>query len=299
MWQAHALKGEIADWFEARRDEGWVASYDDLAVRGFPSRLDVTLTGVQLDDPVHGTGWQAPFVQILGLTYQREHVILAFPDTQVLTLPSGRIEIASDGMKASLVRDGTVVERLNLQADTLNLSGAQTVALAGVLANFHHLQGDDYRLAIAAQSIATKPGALGDGRSEALDIQATLGFDGPWTLDALKGPRPQPRRVDLMQADYRHAGLELAVAGKVTADAEGRLDGALTVRAVNWQSLLDEARANGTLPETLADTLRDALTLAAGLNGRPDTLDLPLNFTRGAVSFGIIPLGQAPRLQIP
>ncbi|WP_425072291.1 DUF2125 domain-containing protein [Sagittula sp. S175] len=292
MVQAHSLRGQIEGWFDARRAEGWTASYDDLAVRGFPSRLDVTLSGVDIRDPDHGTGWQAPFVQILGLTYQREHLILAFADTQRLILPSGPVDIASDGLRASLVTDGDAIERLNIEAETLNIAGG--AALAGVLANFHHLTGTDYRLAIAAQAVATTQGG-----SDGLNLQATLGFDQPWTLDALKGPRPQPRALDLTQAAYSQNGLQLGMAGKVTADAEGRMDGSLTVRAVNWQAMLDQAEQAGTLPQALADTLRDALTLAAGLNGRRDTLDLPLTFTRGAVSFGVLPLGQAPRLSLP
>nr|WP_280842510.1 DUF2125 domain-containing protein [Sagittula salina] len=299
-FQAWTLRSAVEDWFEARRLDGWVAEYDDLSVRGFPSRLDVTLTTPRLMDPDHGTGWAAPFLQILGLTYDRGHVILAFADSQRLTLPSGEVQIASEGLRASLVRDGEMIERLNAEADVLNLTApGGRVALAGVLANFHHQDGARYQLTLAVRDIATPQGALDSGRSEGLDLQAALTFDTPWTLDALRGPRPQPREIDLAGLAYRQNGLDLNVAGTLTADAQGRADGGLSVRAVNWRALLEQARAAGTLPEALADTLENALTLAAGLSGRQDTLDLPLDFHRGEVSFGIIPLGQAPRLSLP
>ncbi|MEQ5869681.1 DUF2125 domain-containing protein [Sagittula sp. NFXS13] len=294
--QAWTLRSSIEDWFEDRRLDGWVAQYDDLSVNGFPSRLDVTISGIDLQDPEHQTGWQAPFLQILGLSYQRDHVILAFADSQQVLLPDGPVMVTSDGLRASLVKTDDIIERLNIEAEVLNINGpAAEAALAGVLFNFHHVEGTDYRLALSAQGVATP----GGGGSDAVDVQALLGFDHPWTLDALNNDRPQPRTVTLRQASYHHEGLELDVAGDVTADEEGRMSGELTVRAVNWQALLEQAREAGTLPDALADTLRDALSVAASLSGRRDTLDLPLTFRRGDMSFGMIPLGEAPRLRLP
>ncbi|MFW2587879.1 DUF2125 domain-containing protein [Sagittula sp. SSi028] len=298
--QAQALRGSIEDWFDARRAEGWTAAYDDLTVRGFPSRLDVTITQPDIRDPDSGTGWQTPFVQILGLSYRRDHVILAFADTQRIITAEHDLQIASDGLRASLVEEDDVIARLNVEARTLNITGAEAqIALAQPLLNFHRTTGTQYRLAASSTGIAAPQSGLNGGGSDALTLQLLTEFAQPWTLDALSGDRPAPRAVDIVQASYRHAELELDLSGGVTADAEGRMDGEIALRAVNWKALLDQARDIGTLPDALADPLEDALTLAAGLSGQRDTLDVPLTFRRGAMFFGMIPLGQAPRLQWP
>lgn len=298
--QAWSARSELVGWFEDRRADGWTATYSDITLRGFPSRIDITVTDPVLLDPERGTGWQAPFLQILGLSYNRDHVILAFADSQQVTTPEGVTDITSDGLRASLVKDGDVVQRLNLEAEVLNVTTPdQGVALAGLLMNFHQLAGAEYSLVLAADGLATQQTGLGSGGADTLEVRADLGFDQPWTLKALSADRPQPVALDLSRANYRHEGLELDVAGRVTADNKGRMDGSLTVRAVNWQALLEQAKDSGTLPREVANLMRDALSVAAGLSGRKDTLDLPLTFRRGDVSLGMIPLGKAPRLRLP
>ncbi|ASP19231.1 hypothetical protein ANTHELSMS3_00511 [Antarctobacter heliothermus] len=299
------LKRDISEWFDARRAEGWQADYTDLTVRGFPSRLDATLTEVRLNDPVRGVGWEAPFFQILGLTYRPGHLILVWPDTQGLTLPSGPVAIDSTGLRASVVHtsDGRIL-RSNLEAEVLNIDGAQTtLAFAGLRAALTDVAGAPnlYRVGLTAEALAGPdvPMMPGTARADALQLQAELTFDGAWTVDAPSGPRPQPQRIDLRQADYRFEGLELNLAGRVDADPQGRATGKMTVRAVNWRDMLDRARDAGQLPSGLIDTLENALSLAAGFNGNANTLDLSLDFNEGRVSFGMIPLGKAPNLRIP
>ena len=74
------------------------------------------------------------------------------------------------------------------------------------------------------------------------------------------------------------------------------MTGRITVKAKNWREILQIAVAAGWVPEGLAETLEDGLGLRAGLSGSPETLDAPLSFEKGRVSFGPIPLGTAPRL---
>lgn len=299
-WQAYSLKSEIADWFEERRAAGWTAEYEALRVRGFPNRLDVTLDAPQLQDPESGLGWNAPFLKVLGLSYQPGHHIVAFPETQTVTRADGPLRIDSQGLRASVITgDGGRLLRLNAEARTLNLvTPESSLAMADVLAALQSPEGspETYRLGVEVQSLAGPEGVLTDGRADTLRLQAELLLDEPLSFGTLSRPMPQPRRIDLRTAEYSVDGLELSLAGKVDVDEQGRMDGALTVRAANWRVLLDRARESGLLPEGFATTLEEALSIAAGLGGRPDTLDIPLNLDRGAIRFGMIPLGQAPRL---
>ncbi len=301
--QAWNLRSGVTTWFEDRRADGWDASFDDLRVRGFPSRLDLTLTAPRLYDPDRETGWEAPFFQVLGLSYKPGHVILVWSDSQLVTLPEGRFDVTSDGLRASLIHDadGRVL-RSNLEAETLNIDGPdRALAVAGLRlgAQLAEPQQNLYQLGLRADALARPENALGTSGSETLDIQARVVFDVPWRVGGRAGPTPQPREIDLRQAAYSAEGLSLDMAGRVTVDETGRADGELTLRAENWRDLLRAARQSGDLPPALADTLEQGLSLAAGLTGRRDTLDLPLRLRRGEMSLGIIPLGNAPRIRLP
>jgi hypothetical protein len=70
------------------------------------------------------------------------------------------------------------------------------------------------------------------------------------------------------------------------------------VKITNWRDLLRVARNAGLLPEPLMPTIERAFEILAGLSGPADTLDAPLTFAGGIVSFGPLPLGPAPRLVI-
>lgn len=299
------LKRDIADWFDARRAEGWQAEYSDLRVRGFPSRLDATLSDVRLRDPARGVGWDAPFFQMLGLTYRPGHLILVWPETQRLTLPSGPIRIDSTRLRASLIHgaEGQIL-RANLEAETLTIDGPQgALSLAELRAAGTSVPGaaDFYRIGLTANPLANPEveQESDDTTADGWQLQAEVRFDQDWTLDALSGPRPQPQDIDLRHADFRYNGMELSLAGKLTSDTLGRASGKVTVRAENWRDMLGAARDDGHLPKRLADTLETALPMAARLQGNPDAPDLSLDVTDGRVSFGLIPLGDAPSLRLP
>ena len=307
LWavSARTLKGDIETWFEARRAEGWQASYADLRVRGFPSRLDATLTELKLNDPARGLGWEAPFFQILGLTYKPGHKILVWPNDQVVQGPSGQVGIASTGLRASVVQDaqGTLL-RVNLEAGKLTIDGPDhALTLTDLRSALQQVPGTTglYRLGLSAGPPGDPDGTLspGSGRTDELQVQAELLFDQPWTTDTLTGPTPQPEVIDLRLAEVRSGDLMLAFSGLVAVDPQGRPTGETTVRATDWREMLDHARSHAQIPEALARTLDDAFSLAAGPKGNPDTLDVQLNFDEGRVSMGMIPLGQAPRLSLP
>ncbi len=299
VWSAYGLKTEIATWFVERRAEGWQAEYDDLSVRGFPSRLDVTLTGVRLFDPEQDTGWDAPFLQVLGLTYKPGHRILVWPETQQLKLPQGTVQIDSTGLRASVIHtaEGQIL-RANLEARRLRIDGlGKPLNLSDLSLGLQQVPDlpDSYRLGLQANP-GTEPAPTLD---PALQLQAEIRFDQPWTLGATSDQRPQPRLIDLRKAAYQAGKLQLDLTGTLSVDAQGRGDGTLTLRAENWRDLLAQAREAGQLPDSLAKPLENGLTLVTGLQGNANRLDLPLRFDRGQLSLGVIPLGKAPSLTLP
>ncbi len=302
VFQAYSLRNSLEHWFEARQEDGWEASYSDLAVRGFPNRLDVTFTDLVLANPDNQTVWEAPFFQMFSLVYTPGHWIFAWPDTQTLGTKDGTYQITSEGLRASLVTEDDRILRTNLEAAILNISGPTDLAMAGL--NFGVAAEEEtpnrLRIGLSAQSIASSRGALGLTTADKLDevtLRTEMTFDKVWTKNALKGDKPQPTRINLPLAEYKAGKLELKATGEWDVDSKGRLDGIGTLRAVNWRDMLDNATSNGDLPEGLAGLLSDSIGLVASLSGNKKTLDLTFSFDKGKISMGILPLGNAPKIR--
>lgn len=298
VWQAYAARGEIRDWFAARQLDGWEASYADLTMRGFPSRLDATMSDVILADPDSGVVWEAPFLQMFALVYKPGHQIFAFADNQTVSARGQVWRIHSDALRASLVHEaeGRVL-RANAEADVLNIGGADgALALADMVAGLEYLGGDAprYRFGVQAQAVAGGAAAGGD-----LAISGEAVFDSVWDVATWHEARPQPRVIDVALAEYKVAGLELKLAGRVEIDDLGVPEGRIVLKAANWQDRLRLARDSGALPGAMADAVEQALTLLSGLKGNATTLDVPLELRGGRVWLGLIPIGAAPIVRLP
>lgn len=301
-------------WFEARRAEGWVAETSNLATRGFPNRFDTSFADLELADPETGMAWEAPFFQILALSYKPNHVIAVWPDNQLIATPLDKYRVESADMRASIVTGAKIslpLERLALTAEELVITAqstdqplrAQALRLA---ADRVPTNPAAYRLGFAADGlmpaldwrVRLDPSGRLPERLDALSADLTVTFDKPWDRSAIEDARPQPQHIDIRLAEARWGQLELQAAGEVTVDAQGHPVGEITVKARNWRDILKMAVASGTLGEGFAATLEDGLSLLAQMAGNPKTLDIPLNFRDGRVRLGPVPLGNAPVLRL-
>lgn len=295
VYAAQSLKGQVEAWFEDQRAAGWEASYTDIAVRGFPSRTDLTLTDPVLRAPDGSLGWQAPFFQILTLSYTPGHVIVAWPDSQTLTTPKGQVDITSDGLRASVISDGGLILRSNLEATVLNIAAPDhSIALAGVNAALQRVEPatTDYRLALTVDSLA---GTGAPSSPATLRADMIAGLSAPLTLDNLMA-LPRPTALTLRTAEAGYGQLTLGLSGDVRFDTEGRATGEIALEARNWRDGLAAARQSGDLSPALADGLTDLLSLVATVGGSRDTLDVTLGIDAGTVRLGPLQIGKLPSL---
>ncbi|WP_435310228.1 DUF2125 domain-containing protein [Primorskyibacter sedentarius] len=304
FYAANRHEAALEAWFEERRADGWAAEYDSLELRGFPNRLDTTVTGLVLADPQSGTVWQAPIFQILMLSYKPGHAIFVWPHSQTLTLAGREWVIDSDRMRASVIyepNDEMTLTRANFEAEVLNLASADgSAAMSALNVALAQSGPQSYRLTSAADGYVpggARPADFPLPESlSALRADLTVELDAPLSRAALETATPRPTRLDLRLAEAIWGGLELKLAGAADVTAAGNLDGRMTLRAVNWREMLKLSATTGTLPESVAATLEQALDLAAGLSGNAETLDLTLDFKRGRTWLGMIPLGPAPQI---
>lgn len=308
---SYGVKTAFTNWFEERRSAGWVAENSDLTVRGFPNRFDTTVSDLVLADPVSGWAWEAPFFQILALSYQPNHVIAVWPETQRIATPFAKYDISSARMQASAVTEGTdlALVRSNLAADTLQITGPSgdgTNMTALRIGLMREGESNSYRFALTADDLAPARAfrALVDQSGtlprtlSAFSADITMEFDAPWDRHALEQARPQPVALQVNLAEAKWGELELALAGKLQINAAGWANGKLTVKARNWRDIIAMAVAAEALPADLANTLSGGLQMVAGLSGDPNTLDLPLTFSEETLYFGPIPLGPAPNFAL-
>lgn len=307
------LQSALAAWFDTRRAEGWVAETSALDVQGFPNRFDVGFSDLMLADPETGLAWQAPFFQILMLSYRPNHVIAVWPEDQIVATPFETYRIESNDMRASLVmapNTRLAPERSTLTAAFLRVTPEtrpdETTALNALSLAVERQEGARYRLGLSAEGLTLSspwrarldPKGRLPGQMTGLHADLDVTFDRPWDRSAIEEARPQPIAIKLSLADAKWGELQFQAAGAVTVTAEGFPEGEIALKARNWREMLELAIASGALTETLAQTLENGLSLLAQLNGNPQTLDVPLTFRRGLTFLGPIPLGPAPLLRL-
>lgn len=309
VWGAAQLRGNFADWFAERRDDGWQAEYADMSIRGFPNRHDTTWSDLQIVDPDSGLGWQAPFFQLFLLSYNRNHAIAVWPETQSILMPEGRYEVTSDSLQASLITESAdhLLLRSNLAADVVNVTdpGGETTALAALRASVARTEGtvDSYDIALSVDGLALSTpflraaeGAVPDTFQESR-LQAQVTFDRPVSAGSLSGDRPRPTALDLTLAQLQWGPMGLRLTGDMEIDSKGRIEGDLHIRAEDWREMLRVARNSGEVPEGVVDGLEALLELLSTVSGGGKTIDVSLRFDDQRTFLGPLPVGPAPRIE--
>lgn len=306
-----ATETALTAWLEDRRAAGWAVDYG-LATTGYPTAFDTTVDDLRIADPASGLAWNAPRLEIRSAAWAPNAIDVVFPPSQVWASPYGTVTITARRFEAggaispvprfALTNSTLAIEGMRLAASDgrkIDVESLAWTSTPGEGANSHVLDGT--AIGITLPQVARRqfdPRGLLPGIISELRLEGTFGFDAPWDLDALERRRPQPTRVELRNVHAVWGGLELRVVGTLDVDAQGIPEGRLDVKAVNWRDMVELMQSNGTLPAEIGPFAMAALEALAGANGRPDTLDAPLNLSGGFIRFGPVPIGPAPRLVI-
>lgn len=311
-----ALRSGVAAWFDARRAEGWQASYSDLSIQGFPSRFDTSLSDIALADPASGLGWRAPFFQVLTLSYTPNRAIAVWPREQRIDTPQGSYALTSEDMRASLhvaASTAMALERGILTAEGITITaenGGNGAFSIGALRLAAEQAGTEpgvgrprYHLGLAADGVAPPAPLLarGDALPRVIDSVAadvTVTFDKPWDRHALEDARPQPTQIVIKSAEIRWGQMTLAASGVLDVGPGGQPDGTLTVTARNWRKMLETAADATLVTPEMAQTAERALTVFAGTGEAAKSLEVPLRFDGGRVWIGPIPIADTPVLRL-
>jgi len=308
-----AQKDAWINWFNDRQTAGWVAENSDITVRGFPNRFDTTISEFELADTTSGWAWSAPFFQILMQSYQPNHVIAVWPDTQKISGPNDTITLTNDKMRGSVIflpNTDLTLDKTQIEIAGLGLLGTGwTAALesanfatrrveTGDAPDFAHQIGLDARNLTLSEPLknALDPTGILPPTIERGHLDITAAFDAPWDRHSVEGQKPQLTVMSVKDIDVTWGELNLQANGLLNIDPQGYPNGDIKLKMRNWQEMLNLAAASGLISSDIARTVKDGLRLLSALGGDGNTLNVPLTFAGGTIRLGPIPIGSAPRM---
>ncbi len=288
------------------RNQGWTAESRNLGVSGFPNRFDTTFTDLNFRDPSGRWGWRGAEFQLKALSYQPNHIIMAWPGPQVLATPEGTVTLNAELLRASLMVAPTAalsLTRFQIEGTSVALESeafgeADIGSLNGAL-----FQNEDqstlYRLGVELsditppKSISTRlgGGAILGGNISRLHLSALLEFDREIDRLALQNSQPpRPISAIIEPSFLAWGGAELAVSGTLSKGRNGYVEGSLQFDVQNWQPLYEVFKQASNLSTTELITLKRALDGASG----GGALVFTLNFQNGESRIGPFTIGPAP-----
>ncbi len=303
---ARAQEKIYVDLLTESRDQGWTAESQNLGVSGFPNRFDTTLTGLNFRDPSGRWGWRGEEFQIKALSYQLNHIIMAWPGKQELDTPAGSIDIIAELLRASLIVTPSInlpLSRFQIEGENVDLDSAKLGPASIGRLNGAVFQNEDvatqYRLGLELadfeppQSLTRRlgGGSIFSGPVESLKLTAVLDFDREIDRLALEsGQPPRPMRAEIDEARLVWGRSELMISGTLSEGSNGFVEGSLRFDVQNWEPLLDVFKQASHLTTTELLTLKRALDgAAAGGN-----LVFTVSFENGESSIGPFTIGPAP-----
>ncbi len=317
LWWAGAsiwLVRGTAAWFADRRAEGWQAELADVNPGGFPMRVEAHLDTPELADPETGLAVRLDALTLSARTIWPGDVAVLLPETPIeVATPQDRWLLLADAARADMnlhPRAALELENMSLssgpfrveQAGGVGLFGGEALVLA--LTQTDPAERYDMRFDIAAFAPGDAPRAalrLPDDWPlifDSLRAEAAVTFDTPIDRSTLEDRRPQPVAVDLRRIEAQWGDMRFLATDQVVRDAGSRAEGAVTVKAENWQRMLDIAQNAGLLPAEFRPQIEGMLRGLASGTGSTNDLDVTLRFEGGTTWIGFIPLGPAPSLVI-
>lgn len=303
---ARAQEKMYAELLTESRNQGWTAESRNLGIAGFPNRFDTTLTGLNFRDPSGRWGWRGEEFQIKALSYQPNHIIMAWPGEQTVDTPEGSATINAELLRASLVVTPSTnlpLSRFQIEGLAIELSISQLgEAVIGVLNGALYQDEDEatkYLLGINLQDV-TPPhgmssnlggGQIFSGKIEGLVFSAEIDFDRELDRLALQGGQPpRPVSMEIKPSILVWGDSELAISGELSEGYNGFVEGHIDFDVQNWQPMYEVFNQVSHLSTTERIVLKRALNGASG----GGNLVFTLVFENGKSRIGPLDIGPAP-----
>jgi hypothetical protein len=303
---ARAIEAGAIDWFTTQNASGMIAEYGTLNVAGFPNRFDLTITDVNVGNPVTGVQWRTPLVTVFAMTWKPWHLIAILGSEQRIELSDQSLVITTGDARTSVVFQPTTdlgLSRLSASATQANVVSSLGWTVAADVAELHTRLNptatNAHDIAIDATNLVPDAALLANTALPAqiahIRLRATAMFSAPIDRNAADTqPRLTGWRVD--EGSILWGNLTVATKGEIAANADGLAEGRIEIAIKGWRLAVPAMVNAGLVKPDVAPTIENLLNAMASQSGDPETLILPLVFANGRGTLGPLPLGPAPRL---
>lgn len=331
-WYAGArlLRGEVDQWLEARRAEGYAVHTGAILTAGFPTRIAARLTDLDVAaPPARGRWtWRTPGVEVTASPLRLGHIAVDLSGTHQIAGPwleSTPIHLTAPRAALTLdLKDGELDEaQLTLEDGAGSWNGAESqlhVDMAGMRISLHPdtpapaapasgkaggtLPAVSARLTVKIENL-TVPGKLPQPLANTLrEIAFNADVVGPVGDGAL--PRllmdwsSAGGAIDLKDVTLDWPPVALSGEGSASLDQNLQPIGAFTTRMAGFTDALDVMVREQRMGRDEAAVAKAMLGLMArpGPNGRAE-ISAPLTVQDRVLSSGSLKLFELPRIDWP
>jgi len=300
FYAASALKQTVLSAIAPRADTGVSGECSDIEFRGFPFRIGLFCSKVDVDDNVNGISATFGALRSAAQVYAPGHIVWELDSpAEIRTAQGLTINAQWDNLQSSLVTKAQGIDRTStvingLKAVTISSFTGQTVNFDAARTEIHLRQnGADLDGAISVENanaivkdwpqIFPKFSASAD-----LTLIGRAGMIDGTDEQGIHGSQGQLRRIVADIGD----GKVMTVSGPFTFDENGFLSGKFKLEIEQlgpWGKTIKEA-----FPD-IASTVDTATKLLKALAGGGDKVSVDLVVDHGnATVSGFIPLGKIP-----
>ncbi len=299
---AEKIKEKTLELIAGGPDAPVTATCRDAEMRGYPFRLGLFCSGVNVDDHRNGVSASFGALRSAAQVYDPQHIVWELDQPATIHSSDG-LSLSSEwsNLQSSVQLDGGRLLRSALVVDDPRTSIAHPLLPEGLKLNAKHGEmhlrrnGMDLDATLSLDALAA---VLGNGRNlPPLGLRADVTVvDGAALLQGggdLAGHQAELRKLS---ADLGE-GRTFTVSGPLSVDEEGYLSGRLKVEVAGieqWRAALKAAA-----PE--ADkTIDTAINMLTALVSGGDTVSVDLVLQKGKVlAGGFIPVAKLPPLFPP
>ncbi|MDV7338395.1 DUF2125 domain-containing protein [Terasakiella sp. A23] len=311
-----SLRSGVQDWFEARKAEGYLASFDEKKARisGFPFSVKATLSGVTFAPPKDDQGkrpwiWSHRTVDfsVVPLPWSLRTLKINLAKQQ--SFRSGKVSFNGTAKEFNIeldwMSDG-LPDHLDVKVKDLNLE-PQTTGRGFVIKDFslggERLSSGNYDYNLQGSNITLPVSIAGLGRK--LDEVVLRGYfdqnfaQSGLTTNDLETWRDAGGTLEAKRVQLSYGTLSLQGNGTIALDGELQPVGAFTARIKGFFETVERMRRVGIIRGPNASMAKVVLGGLAkpATSGGPSTISLPLTLQDKALFAGQVRLVEMPTIE--
>ena len=305
FWLADLGQTKVDEALAKANARGRPVACDNRSIKGYPFRFGLFCDSVRFEDPTRGVRVSASALRTAAQVYNPWHLIAELEGPALIDAPGLQpLEIHWSLLHASMRANKPLPDRVSVEGKGLDVglrieAGAVARAIAADYAAGHMRREDkDVAFAGEAGGLSIDPAITPERTIPLLSASYDVLLKDGVRIIAAK-PKDIPAALRGQRGEIRSAvvifdeGGEARVAGPVSLDSTGLLDGDITVTFKDGDKL-GQALARA-IPEA-ASVIKPALSAAALAAGKYKEASLILTIRKGRVSAGFIPIGNIPAL---